>query len=379
MCAAGCLGVGRPLSNDMKERLKGIESEALSAIASAGNRDAVETARIKYVGRKGLITEILKKMDEIPPEEKPEIGRLVNEAKSKITNALEERLKSLSAGVGPDSGHKIDITLPGSKRAIGRVHPITKTIDEICDIFISLGFRIVEGPEIETEYYNFEALNIPLEHPSRDAFDTFYLKSDSNQKPATRNQKFLLRSHTSPVQARFMEKNKPPFSIVIPGKVFRPDAADASHSFMFHQVEGLAVGGGIRFSDLKGALTNFARRMFGEDTKMRFRPSFFPFTEPSAEVDISCVICRNQKPVTSNQKPITSNQKKCSVCGGKGWLEIMGAGMVNPKVFKNVGYDPNKVAGFAFGMGVERIAMLKYGIDDIRLFFENDLRFLRQF
>ena len=342
----------------MQERLKELEGAALSEIASAGNAEALEAARIKYLGRKGLIPDILRKMDEVPPEDKPEVGRLINEIKSRVTNALDERLKSLRSSEGPRASHKIDITLPGITRTIGKAHPITKTIDEICSIFISLGFSVVEGPEIETEHYNFEALNIPLEHPSRDAFDTFYLKAEGNQK-------YLLRSHTSPVQARFMEKNKPPFSIVIPGKVFRPDATDASHSFMFHQVEGLAVGDDISFSDLKGALTVFAKRIFGEKTEMRFRPSFFPFTEPSAEVDISCVIC--------------GGQNKCSVCGGKGWLEIMGAGMVNPKVFENVGYDPKKVTGFAFGMGVERIAMLKYGIDDIRLFFENDLRFLRQF
>jgi phenylalanyl-tRNA synthetase alpha chain len=219
---------------------------------------------------------------------------------------------------------------------------------------------IVEGPEIETEHYNFEALNIPLEHPSRDAFDTFYLKSDGGKAP------LLLRSHTSPVQARFMEKNKPPFSIVVPGRVFRPDATDASHSFMFHQVEGLAVGDNIRFSDLKGVLAIFGKQMFGSDAHMRFRPSFFPFTEPSAEVDVSCIIC-------------SAKGERCSVCGGKGWLEILGAGMVNPKVFKAAGYNAEKITGFAFGMGVERIAMLKYGISDIRLFFENDVRFLRQF
>jgi phenylalanyl-tRNA synthetase alpha chain len=223
---------------------------------------------------------------------------------------------------------------------------------------------VVEGPEIETEYYNFETLNIPLEHPSRDAFDTFYVKSKS--------QKYLLRSHTSPVQARFMESHKPPFAIIVPGRVFRPDATDASHSFMFHQVEGLVVGDDISFSDLKGVLTIFAKQMFGEKTKMRLRPSFFPFTEPSAEVDISCIICEG-----ASSSP--DGEKRCSVCGGKGWLEILGAGMVNPKVFKNVGYDPEKVTGFAFGMGVERIAMLKHGINDIRLFFENDMRFLKQF
>ncbi len=337
----------------MREKIKEIKTSALQEVASATDSDAVEKARIRYLGRKGLITELFKKMGSLPPKDKIEIGRLINLLKEDVSKALDEKASSMSGGRAARA-EKIDITLPGIAPEIGSTHPISKTIKEICDIFISLGFKIVEGPEIENEYYNFEALNIPLEHPSRDAFDTFYIAD-----------KLLLRSHTSPVQARFMEKNKPPFAIVIPGKVYRPDATDASHSFMFHQVEGLAVGDNIRFSDLKGALTIFAKRMFGKTTKMRFRPSFFPFTEPSAEVDISCILC--------------SGGQKCSLCGGKGWLEILGAGMVNPKVFKNVGYDPQIVTGLAFGMGVERIAILKYGITDIRMFFENDIRFLRQF
>ena len=344
----------------MIERLKEIEQDALKEIESSTDKDSLEKIRIKYLGRSGILTEIFKKIGELPPDKKPEAGKLINSVKRNVTKALDEKLKS-GAAPGEKKREKIDITLPGISSKLGRVHPITKTIREICDIFISLGFKVVEGPEIETEYYNFEALNIPLEHPSRDAFDTFYL-----------DQKYLLRSHTSPVQARFMEKNSPPFSIVVPGKVFRPDATDASHSFMFHQVEGLAVSENIRFSDLKGVLTIFAQQMYGEDTKMRFRPSFFPFTEPSAEVDISCIICKDPRPETRDPRP-------CSVCGGKGWLEILGAGMVNPKVFEAVGYNPKKYTGFAFGMGVERIAMLKYGINDIRLFFENDVRFLRQF
>ncbi|MBI5144067.1 MAG: phenylalanine--tRNA ligase subunit alpha [Candidatus Omnitrophica bacterium] len=343
----------------MIEKLKEIEQGALKEIESSADKDSLEKIRIKYLGRNGILTEIFKNIGKLPPEERPEIGKLINIVKGNVTKRLDEKLKS-AAVLGEEKKEKIDVTLPGISSRLGRVHPVTKTIYEICEIFISLGFRVVEGPEIETEYYNFEALNIPLEHPSRDAFDTFYL-----------DQKYLLRSHTSPVQARFMEKNSPPFSIVVPGKVFRPDATDASHSFMFHQVEGLAVSENIRFSDLKGALTIFAKQIFGEHTKMRFRPSFFPFTEPSAEVDISCIICRSQKSEVRGQK--------CSVCGGKGWLEILGAGMVNPKVFKAVGYSPERYTGFAFGMGVERIAMLKYGIDDIRLFFENDVRFLRQF
>ena len=339
----------------MKEKIKEIESCALTEIGAAADRDTIEKVRVKYLGRKGLVTELFKKMGEVPAADKGEIGQLINTLKNSVTKAFDKKASGLSGGRDPNV-QKIDITLPGIAREAGHLHPISKTIEEICGIFISLGFKVVEGPEIENEHYNFEALNIPLEHPSRDAFDTFYL-----------NDKWLLRSHTSPVQARFMEKNKPPFAIVIPGKVYRPDATDASHSFMFHQVEGLVVSDNIRFSDLKGALTLFARQMFGEKTKMRFRPSFFPFTEPSAEVDISCILCSGDA------------ERKCSLCGGKRWIEILGAGMVNPKVFKNVRYDPEKVTGFAFGMGVERIAILKYGITDIRMFFENDIRFLRQF
>lgn len=340
----------------MQDKIRTIEVAALEEIRSSlADRAALEALKIKYLGRKGLVTELFKKMANLPPADRARLGQLINALKEAVTRALDEKI-SLVSNIAEESAEKIDITLPGISTRLGRIHPITKTIGEICDIFISLGFMVVEGPEIETEHYNFETLNIPLEHPSRDAFDTFYLKSDK---------KYLLRSHTSPVQARFMEKNRPPFSIIVPGKVFRPDATDASHSFMFHQVEGLVVGSDIKFSDLKGVLSIFAKQMFGEHTRMRFRPSFFPFTEPSAELDISCVICKGEK--------------RCSVCGGKGWLEILGAGMVNPKVFAKVGYDPKKVTGLAFGMGVERIAMLKYDISDIRMFFENDVRFLRQF
>ncbi|MFA5143206.1 MAG: phenylalanine--tRNA ligase subunit alpha [Candidatus Omnitrophota bacterium] len=343
----------------MKEEIKQFEAAALKEIESAGHaKETLEALRIKYLGRKGIVTELFKRMALLPPAEKPEMGVLVNALKNTITALLDGKM--VSAVLSEEEKDRIDVTLPGIGTRQGRIHPVARTINQICDVFISMGFKIVDGPEIETEHYNFEALNIPLEHPSRDAFDTFYLKSA---------EKYLLRSHTSPVQARFMEKNKPPFSIIVPGKVYRPDATDASHSFMFHQIEGLAVSDAIKFSDLKGVLETFAKQMFGKSTKMRFRPSFFPFTEPSAEVDISCRLC----------SPDEQRTTKCSLCGGKGWLEILGAGMVNPKVFKNVGYDPEKVTGFAFGMGVERIAILKYGITDIRLFFENDVRFLEQF
>ena len=346
----------------MKDQLKKLEQEALGEVRSAADRDSLEVVRTKYLGRKGLLTEMFKRIGEVPAAERPETGNLINQVKNSVAAALDEKLRS-SAGA-ERKVEKIDITLPGVSLKHGSIHPITRTIEEISEAFLSLGFKVVEGPEIETEHYNFEALNIPLEHPSRDAFDTFYLHSPAGSH--------LLRSHTSPVQARFMEKNKPPFAIIVPGRVFRPDATDATHSFMFHQIEGLVVGERITFADLKGVLAIFARQLFGEDTEMRFRPSFFPFTEPSAEVDISCFICKGEKAKVQGQK-------RCSVCGGRGWLEILGAGMVNPKVFKNVGYDPEKVTGFAFGMGVERIAMLKYGINDIRLFFENDVRFLHQF
>jgi len=351
----------------MKNKIKEVEAQALAEIASAPNETgAVEALRVKYLGRKGVITELFKKMAELTAAEKPEAGQLLNSLKNTVTKATDEKLSSVSEA-GDIAGDKVDVTLPGILASSGHVHPIAKTISEICDIFISLGFMVVEGPEIETEHYNFETLNIPLEHPSRDAFDTFYLKSKSG--------KYLLRSHTSPVQTRFMEKNKPPFSIIVPGKVFRPDATDASHSFMFHQIEGLAVSDKIKFSDLKGVLSIFAKQMFGRGTRMRFRPSFFPFTEPSAEVDISCILCSGP----SGTRAASGEGRRCSLCGGKGWLEILGSGMVNPKVFEAVGYNPAKFTGFAFGMGVERIAILKYGITDIRMFFENDMRFLKQF
>ena len=349
----------------MTDELNKIQDDARRDIASCDSRDALEQVRVRYLGRKGILTEFLKGMKGIPDEERPRVGMMANAVKSEITRLFEARSSSIAEREGQKRTlDLVDTTLPGVRRTVGTIHPVTQVIYRICDIFISLGFRVVEGPEIETEHYNFEALNIPLEHPSRDAFDTFYLASGEKEDKKTRGERLLLRSHTSPVQARFMEKHRPPFSIVIPGKVFRPDATDASHSFMFHQVEGLAVSDDITFADLKGVLTTFSRQMFGPKTKMRFRPHFFPFTEPSAEVDISCFICGGTG---------------CRVCSNKGWLEILGAGMVNPRVFKAVGYDPDRYQGFAFGMGVERIAMLKYGIDDIRLFFENDIRFLKQF
>ncbi len=329
------------------------EFEAELAAPSAD----LEAIAVKYLGRKGSLAQLTGRIPSLAPEERPAFGQAVNELKKFISGRIEEKRASAgSRTAGQYAYAKLpDIGLPGIAQSCGSLHPLTQTMNEICSVFSRMGFIVVEGPEVETEYNNFTGLNIPLDHPSRDAFDTFYLKD----KPG-----FLLRSHTSPAQVRVMKSRKPPLSVVVPGRVYRPDAVDASHSFMFHQVEGLCVAEGIRFSDLKGILEVFAKGMFGEDTRMRFRPHFFPFTEPSAEMDISCIICKGSG---------------CPACGRKGWLEILGSGMVHPNVLKNVGYDPRKYTGFAFGMGVDRIAMLKYGINDIRLFFENDLRFLNQF
>ncbi|MBM3245142.1 MAG: phenylalanine--tRNA ligase subunit alpha [Candidatus Omnitrophica bacterium] len=325
-------------------------------IEKAGSLTELEELRVKYLGRKGLIADMMSVIPSLSKEEKGPFGQKANSLKNQIKELLDEKQKTLAGGsIAKGKGSGIDIGMPGIAQELGRAHPITQVIDEICSIFVRMGFQVVEGPEIETEFNNFTGLNIPLEHPSRDAFDTFYLNTAD---------KLLLRSHTSPVQIRAMRANKPPLAIVVPGRVYRPDAVDASHLFMFHQIEGFMVDKDIKFSDLKGILEVFAKGIFGKDIKMRFRPHFFPFTEPSAEVDISCIICKG---------------KGCSVCGRKGWLEILGSGMIHPNVFNHVGYDPKKYTGFAFGMGVERIAMLKYGINDIRLFFENDLRFLKQF
>jgi phenylalanyl-tRNA synthetase alpha chain len=337
-----------------------IKASLDSQIQKVGSLRELEELRLKYLGRKGLLAQLTSVIPALPVEERPGFGQQVNALKNKINSLIEEKQKSIAARADKDiHAPGIDIGMPGIAQELGYLHPITQVSDEICAIFTAMGFSVVEGPEIETEYNNFTGLNIPLEHPSRDAFDTFYLKTSQIS-----GERLLLRSHTSPVQVRVMKSTKPPLAVVVPGRVYRPDAVDASHSFMFHQIEGLVVDKGVGFSDLKGVLEVFARKVFGEDIKMRFRPHFFPFTEPSAEVDISCIICKG---------------RGCSVCGRKGWLEILGAGMVHPNVFKAVGYDIKKYTGFAFGMGVERIAMLKYGIDDIRLFFENDLRFLKQF
>ncbi len=334
--------------------LNSIQAQIDSDLAGVINAAALAELRLKYLGRKGLIAELTGSIPGLPVEQRGVFGKTVNALKSRLMSLLAEKEKNL---IHPDKvvNNSLDIGMPGIAQLLGSRHPITQIIDEICLIFNRMGFSVVQGPEVETEYNNFTGLNIPLEHPSRDAFDTFYLKNYS---------RLLLRSHTSPAQVRVMKQQPPPLAVVVPGRVYRPDAVDASHLFMFHQIEGFLVDENIRFSDLKGILELFARSVFGKKIRMRFRPHFFPFTEPSVEVDISCIMCKGTG---------------CPVCGRKGWLEILGAGMIHPNVFKQVGYDPNLYRGFAFGMGVERIAMLKYGINDIRLFFENDLRFLKQF
>ena len=338
----------------MKAQLDNLRRSAESELESARSREELTAIRTKYLGRKGLLTSILRDLGNVPVEERPGIGKLSNEIKEYLSAKLDRRIEAIDAELKGDAlkRDRIDVTLPGRRISPGRTHPISQISDEISQIFVGLGFSVVEGPEVEFDYYNFEALNMPKDHPARDMQDTFYV-----------NDNIVLRTHTSPVQIRIMEKQKPPVRVICPGKVYRCDS-DTSHSPMFHQIEGLLVDKGITFGDLKGVLTSFARQVFGKNAILRFRPSFFPFTEPSAEVDIRCVMCEGAG---------------CRVCGQSGWLEILGSGMVDPEVFKVVGYDPEEVSGFAFGMGLERIAMLKYGISDIRLFFENDIRFLNQF
>jgi phenylalanyl-tRNA synthetase alpha chain len=321
-------------------------------VSGAENPEALDALRVKYLGRKGALTQVLRGLKDLDPEARRLMGAAANRAKESLEAALVSALTALKEAAARAQAPAIDVTLPGRRGPLGRLHPLTRTMEEICDIFLHLGFEAVTGPEVELDWYNFEALNIPPDHPARDMQDTFYF-----------NDKVLLRTHTSPMQIRVMEKRQPPVRIIAPGKVYRRDS-DMTHSPMFHQVEGLLVDRGVTFADLKGVLTAFVHQMFGPEVSLRFRPSYFPFTEPSAEIDIACVICRGEG---------------CRVCKITGWLEVLGAGMVHPAVFEAVGYNPEEFTGFAFGLGVERIAMLKYGIDDIRLFFDNDLRFLRQF
>ncbi|MBE0477969.1 phenylalanine--tRNA ligase subunit alpha [Candidatus Aerophobetes bacterium] len=336
----------------MQDEIKKIKKDLEERLSKASSEKEIDNVKIDFLGRKkGKITLLLKYIPELSPEERTRMGSLLNELKKEAEKLIEGKSEILKKE--KVAQRIVDVTFPGDKPLIGKIHPITQTIQKIKDIFIGLGFEVVMGPEIETEYYNFEALNMPRFHPARDEQDSFYIDSNC-----------LLRTQTSPVQIRVMEKSHPPIRVISPGLCYRRDAIDASHFPVFHQVEGLAVDEKITFADLKGCLTYFVREMFGKDTRLRFRPSYFPFTEPSAEVDISCIICKGSG---------------CRVCSNKGWLEILGSGMVDPEVFKKVGYDVEKYQGFAFGMGVERICMLEYGIDDIRLFFQNDVRFLRQF
>ena len=335
----------------MKDRLLELEKTACAELEGIRDPRELEAFRIRYLGKKGRLTACMKELGRLPKEERPAMGKLANRIKETLGGRLEEMRRELSGGRA--SGKvPLDVTLPGREPFVGHYHPVTLVIQDVCRIFSRMGFSVVKGPNVELDYYNFEALNFPKAHPARDMQDTLYVSRD-----------VVLRTHTSPIQVRVMESRRPPISIIAPGKVYRRDS-DVSHTPMFHQVEGLLVDTDVTFGDLKGTLTAFARQMFGSDTALRFRPSFFPFTEPSAEVDIRCVICRG---------------KGCRTCSHTGWLEILGAGMVDPNVFSFVDYDPDVYSGFAFGMGIERIAMLRYGIDDIQLFFKNDMRFLRQF
>ena len=338
----------------MKEELKSLQKETWSSLSKVSTEKELLEIRVKVLGRKGSLTQLLKNLGSLPESERREIGKKANEVKEDLEKRIEETLLRIRERERSEAlkREKIDVTLPGRKIPAGKKHPITQIFDEVIDIFSRLGFEVAEGPEVELDYYNFEALNIPKGHPAREMQATFFISDD-----------VVLRTHTSPMQVRTMEKKRPPVRVICPGAVYRCDS-DPSHSPMFHQVEGLLVDKGITFADLKGVLTVFVHQMFGKETRLRFRPSFFPFTEPSAEIDIECFICGG---------------KGCGVCSHTGWLEILGSGMVDPAVYSFVNYDPEEVTGFAFGMGIERIAMLKFGINDIRLFFTNDLRFLKQF
>lgn len=335
----------------MKEEILALEKKAIEELEIASDVLGLERFRVAYLGKKGLLTSLMKRLGEVSPEERPELGKLANRVKTDLSLRFEEKKERLGSK-GSRKVEILDVTLPGRRQCRGSLHPITQVLQEICGIFVRMGFRIVKGPNVELDYYNFEALNMPKDHPARDMQDTFYISEN-----------VVLRTQTSPMQVRTMEHQRPPVSVISPGKVYRRDS-DVSHTPMFHQVEGLLVDRGVTFGDLKGTLTTFVHQMFGSGTSLRFRPSFFPFTEPSAEVDIRCVICKG---------------KGCRTCSSSGWLEILGSGMVDPEVYRFVDYDPEVFSGFAFGLGIERIAMLKYGIDDIQLFFRNDVRFLQQF
>lgn len=339
----------------MKEQLKAISGAAADAFRRADKLEKLEELRVRFLGKKGELTAVMKGMGKLSPEERPVIGQLANEVRSRIEQALEEKKNALEAELqnAKMKRERLDVTMPGRRSAEGGKHPLLTVLDDLKDIFIGMGFTIAEGPEVELDYYNFEALNIPKDHPARDTQDTFYI-----------NENLVLRSQTSPVQVRTMENQKPPIRIIAPGRVYRSDAVDATHSPVFHQVEGLVVDKGITMADLKGTLEIFVKKLYGEETRLRFRPHHFPFTEPSAEVDISCFNCGGEG---------------CRVCKGEGWIEILGCGMVHPRVLQNCGIDPEDYSGFAFGIGLERVAMFRYDVDDMRMFFENDVRFLKQF
>lgn len=339
----------------MKEQLEAIRQKALNELENAASIQDIEAVRIKFLGKKGELTGILKQMGKLSADERPVVGQLANVIRSEIEAKIEEDSKAIAQKLQAEKlkAEKIDVTLPGKAKVLGSRHPLTVVLDDIKDIFIGMGFDIVDGPEVEKDYYNFEALNIPKDHPARDTQDTFYI-----------NENIVLRTQTSPVQVRVMEKQQPPIRIISPGRVFRSDAVDATHSPLFHQIEGLVVDKGVSFADLKGTLEIFIKQLYGEDSVVRFRPHHFPFTEPSAEVDVQCFNCHGAG---------------CPLCKGEGWIEILGCGMVHPKVLETCNIDPEVYSGFAFGLGLERIAMRRYNINDLRLFFENDVRFLKQF
>jgi len=340
---------------DLRDDAKKARDAAREEIASTGSLEAAEAARVKYLGRKGVLTLLLRRLGEADPAERREVGKFLNDVKTEIANLLGERQEALkqSASASGMRRDALDITLPGRKALIGGFHPTLSVMDELIDIFVGMGFTPVEGPEMETEYNNFDALNFPPWHPSRDSHDSFYVGSG-----------YVMRTHTSPAQIRVMNSQQPPVRVIVPGRCHRRDTPDASHTVSFYQIEGLFVDYEVSMADLKGTLGAFAREFFGRETRVRFRPHFFPFTEPSAELDISCLVCGG---------------KGCRVCKASGWVEVLGCGMVHPNVFDHVGYDRNNVTGFAFGLGVERMAMLRYGINDIRLLYDNDVRFLSQF
>ncbi len=339
----------------MKEKIEAIRQAAANALGSASTQEELEALRVKYLGKKGELTGLLKQLGSVAPEERPKIGQIVNKAKQDLEEAIANHRAIISRAAAEKklALEAIDITMPAKQKKVGVLHPLNRVLEQMIDIFKSMGFDVVDGPEVETDHYNFECLNVPEDHPARDMQDTFYLAD-----------KLLLRTQTSAAQIRTMETRKPPIRVICPGRVFRADEVDATHSPVFHQIEGLVVDKGITMCDLKGVLEQFAKEIYGEDTKVRFRPSFFPFTEPSVEVDVTCSECGG---------------KGCRVCKGDGWIEILGAGMVHPNVLRSCGIDPDEYSGFAFGIGLDRLTTTKYKISDIRLLFENDKRFLEQF